>query len=96
MSFVDEIRKGPEVLLKGLKLKARYKGSKEIYPVYEIDMDVEDNNGKLYFMIKREEERIKEHIAKGEHWCPSCGTVWPDVWVTLDDVDIIVEEFDVR
>ena len=93
VSFVKNLN---EKTLHGLKLKARCKRTGKIYPVYEIDLDTKQNDGKIYFLVMYENERIKKHQARGEHWCCSCGTVWPDHWCGLDEVDILIDGIDIR
>lgn len=88
MSFVDEL---DLKILKKLKLKVRCKETGEIYPVKRIEMW---DSGAWEAIYRTSEEQIKEHRAKGGHYCSSCGDVFYDEFFTEKTGELIVECFE--
>lgn len=87
MSFVDSIN---EKHLKKLEIRAKDKKTGEEYPVHKF---LVHPDGDMCVLVKTEEEQIKEHKAKGGHYCSSCGQVFYDEWKDQNQVDIIIEKF---
>jgi hypothetical protein len=86
MSFIDSI---DEKIVKGLVLKCREKKTGKIYPVRKIDFSNEDGFDVCYLT---EEDQVEEHIAKGGHYCSSCGQVFYDEHFSFDEIELILEK----
>ena len=93
MSFVEDL---DVKILKNIKFKCRVKATGMILPVKQVNFFNTEEYGfkDTEVITKTEEEYIKEHLAKGGHYCDSCGTVFYDDTYLLKDVDLIIEEIE--
>jgi hypothetical protein len=90
MSFVDELN---FKFLEKLKLRVRCKEDGKIYPVKRLDYYNENKWEAIYLT---EGEQIKEHMAKGRHYCSSCGQIFYDMFFDQDNGELIVDELVVK
>lgn len=90
MAFVDTIN---EKIITKIELKCRNKKTGKIYPVRKIDFTDKYGDNVCY---STEEEQIKEHRAKGGHYCDSCGHVFDDEHFSFEEIDLILEKVEVK